>query len=83
MKDRELAVGILVDPHLGPDEVGAGGMGRDLEPPTFPGDGVVGRHRALLLDRQDVAVGALKPGLHAVGAGTERVHIPGSYLHSP
>jgi len=35
-----------------------------------------------LLDGQDVAVAALKPGLNAVGAGTERVHIPGSYLHS-
>ena len=36
-----------------------------------------------LLDGQDVAVGALQPGLHPVGTGTERVHIPGRNLHSP
>jgi hypothetical protein len=35
-----------------------------------------------LLDGQDIAVAALKPGFNAVGTGTEGVHIPGSYLHS-
>ena len=46
----------------------------------FPGEVLV---LALgLLDGQDIAVAALKPGFYAVGSGTEGVHIPGSYLHS-
>src|SRR4051812_40125136 len=35
VEDGELAVWILVLPHLGSDEVGAGGMGRDLQPFRF------------------------------------------------
>ena len=35
------------------------------------------------LNGQDVTIRALKPGLHTVGAGAERIHIPGSNLHSP
>jgi hypothetical protein len=35
-----------------------------------------------LLDGKDVTVSTLQPALDTVGTGTERVHIPGSYLHS-
>src|SRR3954465_5772811 len=42
VEDGELAVWILVHPHLGSDEVGAGRMGRDLQPFSLPGDRIVG-----------------------------------------
>ena len=39
MEDGELSVWISMDAHLGFDEVGAGGMWRDLQPFAFPSDG--------------------------------------------
>jgi hypothetical protein len=72
MKDGDLAVGILVDADLGPDEVGSGWIGRDLQAPAPPGNSIVGSDGALLLDAQDIAplaVGNRDEGRSGLGRG--------------
>ncbi len=58
MEDGERAVGIVVDPHLGLDEVVSVGVLRDLQTETALAHAVVVAHGARLVDAQDVAPGA-------------------------
>ena len=73
VEDGGPAIGVLVDPHGGPDEVGPGRMRRDLQLAAVPADRVVGRHHAGVLDAQDVAPLRLRDR-HEGGADFGRRH---------
>ena len=54
MEDGERAVGVLVHTDAGPDVVGSGGSGGDLQDPVAVSHGVVVCDGALGLDAEDV-----------------------------
>jgi hypothetical protein len=55
VEDGDLAVRIGMDADLGAHEMRPGGMRRNLQAPAVPGDRVVGRDDALLMDAENVA----------------------------
>ena len=73
VEDGELAVGIVVDAHLGPDEVGPQRALGQLQHQAVVAQGVVVADGALFLDAQDLA-----PGAGAVTTRSCRRSPPGS-----